>query len=250
MAVLGASSFTYVEATETQQIHDFIASHVRAYTYFGGVTTITVPDQLKSAVVQACRYEPGVQRTYAAMARHFGTTIVPARPRKPRDKAKVEVAVQVAQRWVLARLRNHMFFSLVELNARIAELVEELNARPMRKLGGATRRELFERYDRPVLRPLPSVAYEMQQWQQVRLNLDYHVELEKHWYSAPYVLVHQELWACLTPTTVELFHRGQRVASHVRSRLPYGHPPTWLTCPMRIVITQQELMACSPGPPL
>lgn len=223
VAVLGASNFTYIEATETQRVHDFIASHVRAYTYFQGVTTITVPDQLKSAVVRACRYEPGIQRTYAAMARHFGTTIVPARPRKPRDKAKVEVAVQVAQRWVLARLRNQTFFSLAALNARIAELVEELNARPMRKLGGVTRRELFERYDRPALRPLPDVAYEMQEWEQVRVNLDYHVEFEKHWYSAPYVLVHQELWACVTPTIVELFHRGQRVASHVRSRLPYKH---------------------------
>ena len=223
VAVLGASNLTYAEATATQQVPDFIGSHVRAYGYFEGVTLITVPDQLKSGVMRACRYEPGIQRTYADMAQHYGTAIVPARPYKPRDKAKVEVAVQIAQRWVLARLRNEQFFSLAALNARIAELVEDLNARPMRKLGGATRRELFKLYDRPALRPLPSVAYEMRQWDEVRVNLDYHVEFEKHWYSAPYVLLHEYLWACVTATTVELFHRGQRVASHVRSRVPYKH---------------------------
>jgi transposase len=223
VAVLGASNYTYVEATETQQVPDFLASHVRAYAYFEGVTEITVPDQLKSAVVKACRYEPGIQRTYAEMAKHYGTAIVPARPYKPRDKAKVEVAVQVAQRWIVARLRNESFFSLGALNARIAELREDLNARPMKKLGGATRRELFEKYDRPALRPLPADPYELTEWSQVRVNVDYHVEIEKHWYSAPYVLVHAELWACVTATTVELLYRGDRVAAHARSRLLYKH---------------------------
>lgn len=223
VAVLGASNYTYAEATATQQVPDFIASHVRAFTYFQGATAITVSDQLKSGVTRACRYEPGIQRTYAEMAQHYGTAIVPARPYKARDKAKVEVAVQIAQRWILARLRNETFFSLAALNARIAELVEQLNTRPMRKLGGATRGELFERYDRPVLRALPAVSYELRQWQQVRVNLDYHIELEKHWYSVPYVLVHEQLWACITPNTVELFHRDQRVACHVRSRLAYKH---------------------------
>lgn len=223
VAVLGASNYTYAEATATQQVPDFIGSHVHAYAYFEGVTTITVPDQLKSAVARSCRYEPGIQRTYAEMAQHYGTVIVPARPYRARDKAKVEVGVQIAQRWILARLRNETFFSLAALNARIAELVEDLNTRAMRKLGGATRRELYERYDRPVLRTLPSTAYELRQWQQVRVNLDYHIELDKHWYSAPYALVHLQLWACLTPGTVELYHRGQRVASHVRSHLAYKH---------------------------
>jgi len=223
VAVLGASSYTYLEATETQQVPDFLASHVRAYAYFGGVTEITVPDQLKSAVVQACRYEPGIQRTYADLARHYGTAIVPARPYRPRDKAKVEVAVQVAQRWVVARLRNETFFSLAALNARIAELREALNARPMKKLGGATRRELFDKYDRPALRPLPDAPYELTEWSEVRVNLDYHVEIDKHWYSAPYVLVHEKLWACVTATTVELFHRNRRVAVHARSYVPYKH---------------------------
>jgi transposase len=157
------------------------------------------------------------------MARHYGTAIVPARPYRARDKAKVEVAVQVVQRWIVARLRNETFFSLGALNERIVELREELNARPMKKLGGATRRELFERYDRPALRPLPAVPYELTEWLQVRVNLDYHVEVDKHWYSAPYALVHEKLWARVTTTTVELLHRDQRVASHVRSRIPYKH---------------------------
>jgi transposase len=223
VAVLGASNYTYVEATETQQVPDFIASHVRAYAYFGGVSEITVPDQLKSAVVKACRYEPGIQRTYAELARYYGTAVVPARPYRARDKAKVEVAVQIAQRWVLARLRNESFFSLGQLNARIAELREELNARPMKKLGGVTRRELFEKYDRPALRALPAAPYELSEWEEVRLNLDYHAEVDKHWYSAPHALVHQKLWVCATATTVELFHRNQRVASHARSNLAYKH---------------------------
>lgn len=223
VAVLGASNYTYVEATETQQVPDFIASHMRAYAFFGGVTTITVPDQLKSGVTRSCRYEPGIQRTYEEMARHYGTAIVPARPYKPRDKAKVEVAVQVVQRWVLARMRNETFFSLAALNERVAELRAELNERPMRKLGGITRRELFERYDRPALRPLPGESYELREWAKVRVNLDYHVEVEKHWYSAPYALLQTTLWASVTPRTVELFHRDQRVASHPRSHVTHGH---------------------------
>jgi transposase len=223
VAVLGASNYTYAEATETQRVADFIGSHVRAYTYFAGVTEITVPDQLKSGVTTPDRYEPGVQRTYGEMARHYGTAIVPARPRKPRDKAKVEVGVQIAQRWILARLRNEQFFSLGALNVRIAELREELNARPMKKLGGASRRDLYERYDRPAMRSLPATAYELTEWKQVRVNLDYHVEVDKHWYSAPYVLVREELWACAMETTVQLFNRGQRVATHARSRVPHKH---------------------------
>jgi transposase len=223
VAVLGASNYTYAEATATQQVDDFVGAHVRAYAYFGGVTEITVPDQLKSAITTPSRYEPGVQRTYGEMARHYGTAIVPARPYKPRDKSKVEVGVQIAQRWILARLRNETFFSLAALNKRIAELREELNRRPMRKLGGATRLELFERFDRPALRPHPATAYEISEWRQVRVNLDYHIELDKHWYSVPYGLVHEQLWACATATTVQIFYRDQRVASHARSRVAHKH---------------------------
>jgi transposase len=223
VAVLGASNYTYAEATETQQVPDFIAAHVRAYQYFGGVTEMTVPDQLKSGVTKSCRYEPGIQRSYAEMARHYGTAVVPARPYKARDKAKVEVGVQIAQRWILARLRNQTFFSLGELNRRIAELLEELNSRPMKKLGGVTRRELFERYDRPALRSLPSEPYEIAEWDEATVNLDYHVEHEKHWYSAPYLIAQESVWERATATTIELFHRGDRVASHARSREQYRH---------------------------
>jgi len=223
VAVLGASNYTYAEVTATQQVRDFIVAHVRAFAYFGGTPEMVVPDQLKSAVVRACCYEPGIQRTYAELARHYGTAIVPARPYKPRDKAKVEVAVQIVQRWILARLRSETFFSIETLNARIRELLDELNARPMKKLGGVTRRELFDRFDRAALRPLPAERFEYAQWDQVIVNLDYHVEVEKHWYSAPYALVQEELWARYTSTTVELLYRGDRVGAHARSYVPYKH---------------------------
>ena len=226
VAVLGASNLTFVEATETQRVPDFIASHVRAYAYFGGVPHVTVPDQLKSAVVRACRYEPGIQRTYAEMARHYGTAIVPARPHKPRDKAKVEVGVQIAQRWILARLRNETFFSLADLNRRIGELREELNSRPMKKLGGATRRELFEKYDRPALRPLPSEPYDVSEWSMERIGPDYHVEIDAHFYSVPYTLVAAKVWVVATSTTIEIIHGGARVATHARSLIRRGHTTT------------------------
>ena len=225
VAVLGASNYTYAEATRTQQIPDWIASHQRAFQYFGGVTEAIVPDQLKSGVVVPCRYEPGVQRTYDNFAQHYGTVILPARPANPRDKAKIEVAVQIAERWILARLRHETFFSLAALNARIAELRADLNARPMR-LYRASRRELFERLDQPALRPLPAEAFVYSEWKiGARVNIDYHIELHGHYYSVPYALVHEHVDACLTATTVEIFHRGQRIAAHRRSSLP-GHPTT------------------------
>jgi transposase len=223
VAVLGASNFTYAEATLSQKVQDFVLAHVHALAYFGGAPAMWVPDQLKSAVVIACRYEPGIQRTYADFARHYDSAVVPARPHKPRDKAKVEVAVQVVQRWILARLRNETFFSLESLNLRIRELLDELNARPMKKLGGISRRELFERVERAALRPLPSAPYEYADWHQKTLNADYHAEIEKHWYSAPYRLAHEEIWARVTAQTVELLHLGERVASHRRSSVPYKH---------------------------
>ncbi len=223
VAVLGASSATYAEASESQRAEDFVASHVRAFAYFGGVTAIVVPDQLRSAVGRPCAYEPGIARTYAELARHYSTAIVPARPGKPKDKAKVEVAVQVAQRWILARLRRETFFSLRELNARILELCNELNRRPRKKLGGVTRRDLFERFDQPALRPLPSEAFEVATWSQATVAPDYHVEVGKHWYSVPYQLVREEVELRLTATTLEVFHRNRRVASHPRSTHSYRH---------------------------
>jgi len=222
VAVLGASSYTFAEATYTQQLRDWIASNTRAIAFFGGVTNAYVPDQLKSAVTLACKYEPGVQRTFDEWARHYETTILPARPRKPRDKAKVEVAVQVAQRWILARLRNQTFFSLPELNARIAELCKELNDRQMRTYK-ASRRELFERLDRPVLRALPASPFEYADWKRVTLGIDYHVVFDGHFYSAPHGLRGEELWLRATATTVEIFRLGRREAVHPRSRVQGRH---------------------------
>lgn len=216
VGVLGASNYTFAEATRTQTSPEFIGSHVRAFAYLGGVPAVVVPDQLKSGVTRANRYEPGIQRTYAEMARHYGTCILPARPAKPRDKAKVEVAVQVVERWIVARLRHETHFGLVGLNVRIAELLEELNTRQMR-LYRASRRELFERLDRPALRPLPATAFEYAEWKQARVNLDYHVEVERHYYSVPHGLVHAVVEVRMSTATIELFHRSQRIAVHVRS---------------------------------
>jgi transposase len=191
-AVLGASSFTYAEATRTQTVADWIGSHTRALESLGGVPSAIVPDQLKSGVTHACRYEPGIQRTYEEMATHYGTTVMPARPKSPRDKAKVEGGVLIVQRWVLAKIRNQIFFSLAELNARIAELVCELNDRQMRAYG-ASRRELFERLDKPVLRPLPESRFVGGEWKAARINLDYHIEFDRHYYSVPSTLLRQEV---------------------------------------------------------
>src|SRR5437667_7760463 len=182
VAVLGASNYTFAEATATQQIADWIQSHVHAFEYLGGVTRAVVPDQLKTGITRACRYEPEIQRSYEELALHYGTVILPARPASPRDKAKVEVGVQIAERWVLARLRHQTFFSLPALNQRIGELRVELNDRTMRHYR-ASRRTLFEQLDRPALKPLPATRYQHALWKFVRPNLDYHVELDGHYYS-------------------------------------------------------------------
>jgi len=222
VAALGASNYTYAEATRTQQVPEWIASHARAFAFFGGVTAAVVCDQLKSGVVLPCRYEPGLQRTYEEFAEHYGTAILPARPAMPRDKAKIEAGVLVAERWILARLRHETFFSLATLNARIAELLSALNARPMR-LYRASRRELFERLDQPALRPLPLEPFIYGAWHVARVNIDYHVELHRHYYSVPYALIHEVVDARVSGATVELFHRGQRVASHLRDDTPGRH---------------------------
>jgi transposase len=216
VAVLGASNYTYAEATRTQRVGDWIGSHVRAFEDMRGVAHAMVPDQLKSGVSVACRYEPGIQRSYAEMARHYGTVILPARPAHARDKAKVEAGVRIAQRWILARLRNQTFFSLEELNERIAELGVELNDRTMR-VYGASRRELFERLDRPALLPLPEKRFEWGEWKSVTVNIDYHVEFDHHYYSVPYALVHAKLEVRATATVVEIFGGSGRVTCHARS---------------------------------
>ncbi len=222
VAVLGASNSTYAEATWTQSLPDWIGSHVRTFAALGGVPEIVVPDNLKAAVTRAHRYEPEINRTYAALAQHYGFAIIPARAAKPRDKAKVEVGVQVVERWILARLRHHTFFSLIEVNAALPPLLSGLNARPFKKLPGS-RQQLFDALDRPALQPLPAQPYEYAEWKHARVNIDDHVEVEGHYYSVPYALVKQQLDVRLSAQVVELFHKGKRVASHRRSPLKGRH---------------------------
>ncbi len=215
VAALGASSYTYAEASWTQGLADWTGAHARAFAFFGGVPRQLVSDNLKAAVTRPHRYEPGLNPTFQELAEHYGVAILPARVRKPRDKAKVEVAVQVVQRWILARLRNRRFFSLAELNAAIGELLGEINRRIMRHLG-ASRQELYEQVDRPALQPLPAEPYQYAEWRRCRVGLDYHVEIDGHFYSVPYRLLREPLEARCTPATVELFHRGKRVGAHAR----------------------------------
>jgi len=217
VAVLGASSFTYAEATGDQQLQAWIQAHIHAIEFFGGVPKLTVPDNAKTAVVRACRYDPDLNPTYQEFAVHYGMGVVPARPYKPRDKAKVESGVQVVERWIVAALRHRKFFRLAELNQAIRELLMRLNERPFRKREGS-RASLFHTLEKPALSPLPRERFDMSQWERATVNIDYHVACDGSFYSVPYTLVQQVVEVRSTPTTVEIFHRGSRVASHVRSR--------------------------------
>lgn len=218
VAVLGASNYTYAEALASQGLSDWIGAHVRAFAYFGGVPELLVPDNLASGVHKACRYEPDLNPTYADLAAHYGIAVVPARVRKPRDKAKVEAGVLVVERWILARLRHQVFTSLTALNRTMGELLEDLNQRPFKKLPGC-RRTVFETLDRPALRPLPATPYEYAEWKRAKVHVDYHVELEGHYYSVPHALVGHKVDLRHTASTVEIFHQGQRVACHAKVAL-------------------------------
>ena len=222
VAALGASSYTYAEATRTQGLADWIGAHTRAFAFLGGVSAMVVSDNLKSGITKACFYEPAVNRSYEEMAQHYRTAIVPARPYKPRDKAKVEVAVLLATRWIIAKLRNRKFFTLSELNAAIRECLTTLNERVTRHLG-ASRRGLFEGIECSALKPLPAEPFVFAEWKECRAGLDYHVEVEKHYYSVPHTLLRQKMWARFTARTVEVFHNGRRVAAHVRSSSDRKH---------------------------
>jgi transposase len=225
VAVLGASNYTFAEATASQKLEDWIGSHVRAFEFFGGVPQMVVPDNLRSAVTRACRYEPLLNQTYADLLRHYHTVALPARPYKPRDKAKVEVAVQIVTRWILARLRQQTFTSLLSLNLALRGLLEDLNQRPFKRLPG-TRRSQFVALDQPVLQPLPATPYEYAEWRKARVGIDYHIEVERHFYSVPAALVKREVEVRLTAQTLECFAAGQRVALHARSRLAGQHSTT------------------------
>ena len=209
----------------TQDLPSWIQSHVHAFEFFGGVTEILVPDNLSSGVSHACRYEPDINPTYQDLAEHYGTVVIPARVAKPKDKAKVESAVLVAERWILAALRNHTFFSLADLNQAIWDKLQDLNTRPFQKLQG-TRQSLFETLDRPALKPLPPSPYEFAEWIKARVNIDYHIEIDRHFYSVPYQLTKEQVDVRLTKYTVEVLFKNRRVASHPRSRSPgrFYHP--------------------------
>jgi len=222
VAAMGASSYVYAQARPSEGLADWIACHVALFAFLGGVPAVIVCDNLKSGVTKPDRYEPAINRTYQEMARHYGTSVVPARPYKPRDKAKVEQSVLLVERWVMARLRNRRFFSLGELNGAIADLVGELNARVMRAYG-ASRAELFAQLDAPALKALPGEPYAFATWKRCRVAPDYHVEVESCFYSVPYRLIRELIDVRVTDRTVEAFHKGERVASHARSPGRRGH---------------------------
>ncbi|MGB9868288.1 MAG: IS21 family transposase [Bacillota bacterium] len=215
IAVLGASNYTYAEPTWDQTLEAWISAHVRAFEFFGGVPRVIVPDNLKSGVKQPDYYEPDINLTYQEMAVHYNAVVLPARVRKPKDKAKVEEAVQNSERRILARLRNRTFFGLAELREAIQEALEDLNNRPFQKMDGC-RRSLFLSLDKPALQPLPGTRYEFALWKKARANVDYHVEVDHNYYSVPYQLARQEVEVRLTASTVEVLFKGKRMASHRR----------------------------------
>jgi transposase len=213
----GVSHFTYAEAHETQSLPDWIMGHRRGYEYFGCAPQVEVIDNLKSGVTKACRYDPDLNRTFTEFTEHYGVAVVPARPKKPKDKAKVENAVLIAQWWILARLRNRVFYSLAALNEAIAELVAAFNDKPMQKLS-VTRRQLFMEVDKPNAQALPAMAFEYREWHHPTVAFDYHISVDKHFYSVPWTLAAQKVSVRVTEKMVEVFHKRERVALHQRCR--------------------------------
>lgn len=242
VAALGASHRIFAEAFPDQKLGSWITAHIHAYEFYGGVPLLTVPDNPKTAVTAASRYEPTLHRTYQDMAEHYGTAILPARPDKPRDKAKVETAVQIAQRQILAALRDLTFFSLTELNQAIKPRLDQLNAQPFQKLEGS-RDQWFESLDKPHLKPLPSTPFIVSIWIEATVNIDYHAAIEQHYYSVPYNHIHQRLQVRLTDTTVEFFHKSQRVAAHARS----FQPGKFTTLPEHRPKSHQRYLEWTPG---
>lgn len=221
VGVWGASNYTYAEASLSQEKEAWLMSHVRAFEYSECVPHAVVPDNLKSGVSKSCRYEPYINRSYHDMCQHYGTSVIPARPYKARDKAKVEAGVLVAQRWILASLRNRTFYRLSELNQAIKELLEKLNNRQMQKIH-CSRKQMFETLDKPAALPLVCQRYEYAEWHKARVNIDYHIEAYSHYYSVPYQLVREQVDVRATEHIIEMFYKGQRVSSHVRSYEKYA----------------------------
>ena len=225
VAALGASNYTYAEARWSETLPDWIGAHVNAFAAIGGVPKALVPDNLKAGITKPSRYEPGINRTYQDLADHYGCVVLPARVMKPRDKAKVEGAVLIVQRCVLAKLRNRQLFSLAELNAAIKDCVATINAKVMRGFG-KSRIDLLEMLDRPALNALPDTAYSFAEWKRARVAPDYHIEVAGHYYSVPSKLIREIVDARITSATVEIFHKGERVASHVFSPVRHRHTTT------------------------
>jgi len=241
VAVLGASNYTFCEATWSQQLPDWINSHVRAFHFIGGVPTIVVPDNLKSGVTKACRYDPEINPSYQQLAAHYGTALVPARPLKPKDKAKAEVGVQIIERWILARLRHHTFFSLAELNHCIKALLDEVNNKPFKQLKG-TRRQWFDSIDKPALLPLPKQAYQYTDIKTVKVNIDYHIQYDQHFYSVPHHLVGEKLELHAKEYLIELYFHNQRITSHVRK-----YHPGMTTVPEHMPVKHEKHHQWTPG---
>jgi transposase len=242
VATLGASNYTFAEATLSQDLPSWIQSHVRAFEFFQGVPEILTPDNLKDAVTRPCRYEPDLNATYRELAEHYGTVIIPARVGKAQDKAKVESGVLQVERWVLAPLRHHTFFGLADLNEAMAKQLEILNNRPFQEIEG-TRKSLFESLDKPALKPLPAHRYVFAEWSRPKVNIDYHIEVDHHYYSVPYQLIHERLDARLTSTALEAFFKGRRVALHRRSYIKGGHT----TLPEHMPKAHQEHLEWTPS---
>ena len=215
LAVLGASNYTFAYAVKNQTIPSWIHAHTKAFDYFGGTSLILVPDNLKSAVQKTCRYEPDLNPTYREFAKYYGVAIIPARPYKPKDKSKVEVAVQIAQRWILAKLRKRTFYSIIEINDAVQPLLEELNHKKMRHLG-SSRKELFEEYEKKELKKLPSEHFEIYEWKKAKVNIDYHVQFETNYYSVPHILIHKDIELRITKNMVEIYHSNKLVVLHKR----------------------------------
>jgi len=251
VATLGASNYTFAEATLSRDLFSWIQSHVHALEFFHGVPEILIPDNLKTGVTHPCRYEPDINPTYLDLAEHYGTVVIPARVHKAKDKAKVESAVLIAERWILAALRNHTFFRLEELNQAIRVKLQDFNLRKFQKLE-TTRKELFETLDRPALKPLPEKPYEYAEWKKATVNIDYHIEVDHHYYSVPYQLAREQMEVRITLTTIEVLFKNRRVASHTRSyrkggfttrkeHMPKAHQQFLDWTPSRILRWAQQL---------
>ena len=242
VAILGASNYTFAGAFPNQQLSYWIEAHIKAFEFYGGVTRLVIPDNPRTGVNKACYYEPELNPTYAEMARHYGTVVLPTRTYAPRDKSKVESAVLNAERRIIAVLRDQTFFSVAEINTAIKSALTDLNLRPFQKMQGP-RAELFKDLDQPVLRPLPARRYELGQWRHAKANIDYHVQVDWHSYSVPYTLTQQDVEVRLSVRTVEIFHKGRRVAAHLRSDVRGG----FTTDPAHRPRAHQKHLQWTPG---